>query len=110
MGTTLTCDFVVDGQPCGKRAPVKLDMVNSSRVFTMLACREHSDAVESAMVTIGFQVTTKTDDKLRKGYITESGKPFSAQEARDWLTRNGHNVPLAGRLSKELIEVYRANN
>lgn len=110
MGTRMTCDYKLDGTTCGKPARHTIEALNSNRGFRVRACNEHIKLLESELLAMGFTPFAKTGDKERKSYVSDSGVPFSTNEAREWLQKKGYDVPIAGRLSGTMLKVYAENH
>jgi hypothetical protein len=73
-------------------------------------CLEHFEALQARMIEMGYRPASKTASKLRRAYVGKSGRTFSTNEARDWLAEHGYDVPSAGRLSAEMLQVYAEAN
>jgi hypothetical protein len=104
----VTCDWKVPKRrTCGLPARRKVDLPVGRLNFHADLCDEHEEALRLALVRVGLQPTTRVDSKTRSAYVTNSGVPFSGQEARPWLIEQGLAGP-TGRLSVEAIEAYAA--
>ncbi len=102
----VTCDFTRrSGRVCGKGAPYVATATVGTDSFKLECCPEHHQDVKTALVKLGFQVTSSVDSKPRKGYVAKSGLVFTAQDARPWLLEQGVAAP-TGRINTEQIEMY----
>lgn len=108
----LTCDGILpepakDGTThCRAAATTTLFATVGGVSFEQDLCEECAHESELALVARGARPAgARVDYKHRAAYLTASGVPFTAEEARAWLMKQGLAKP-RGRLSKVHLQAY----
>lgn len=94
---------------CGMESSVAIEATVGTLKFRADLCDKHAEGVEEAFAKLGIHRTAaRVDSKDRQVMTTATGKPFTAQDARDWLLGQGLIKNAAGRISKANLEKYAA--
>lgn len=105
-----TCDFVAPSrnEPHGVPAVTRIEITIDGKKFEADLCGRCIHALERAILNLGLRPSIAlVDGKPRGQYLTNSGRPFTAAEAREWLVENGYDVhPTMGRVSAEMLSEY----
>lgn len=107
----LTCDGVVETAEgargvCGRPSVTTLTASLRGRSFEQDLCDECARNYEIGLVARGARPAgARVDYKTRAAYITASGIPFTAEEARKWLVERDLAKP-RGRLSATQLQMY----
>lgn len=74
-------------------------------------CADHAEDISRALVQLGMKPTKAQVGHTKRGvYITGSGRPFTAREARTWLKQSGFDVADAGKLTTDQLMMYAQAN
>lgn len=106
---TCDCRLVLAGRAHGAPATETFTAKLGSHTFEMDICDPCIAEFVTALRALGVRPSMAlVDGKPRGTYTAHSGRPYTTAEARDWLVAEGHEVPVAGRISNELLELYAA--
>ena len=100
---------------CGKRGKSNehVTLYANGLVYHGFLCTSHRNLLTDAIPEFGLiPVGGRTKDaKRRTAYVGESGRPFTAAMAREWLIKRGDLAGHgAGRLRQEQIDAYAATH
>lgn len=106
----LTCDYLVDGSPCGAPAgQLSFDVEFNAVAFHADLCESHVASFEKGLVSLGAYAVAALAPgrKLRNVHIARSGKRFKTADARHWAIEQGLQVPKgSGRVSDDILRAY----
>lgn len=108
----LTCDGVLQTETssataiCGMAAVTTLNATVLGRSFEQDLCEDCARDYQVCFIARGARPAgARVDYKTRAAYITASGIPFTAEEARKWLVERDLAKP-RGRLSATQLQTY----
>lgn len=113
MNQSINCDFMVDGEPCGKIAiGQSFDGTIADVAYHMDFCEQHKRDAQKMLLAMGAKPShVSVGRKRRAPHVAKSGTIFSTADARAWLIRNDYLSPeTKGRVAQELLDLYGENH